>query len=331
MKKTIVALSLIATTSLLAYDTFKTQVAVTAGFNKFDSASKMEGTSLFGVRATIYENEVNMYGLQVGYEGATGIDYEGSNKKTDLHRIFTHVVADGEEEYDVTPYIFLGLGYEYLSNEIKGEPSQGFADLGLGFKYFFDENFNVLIETRAVGKFDTRDLDLTTNLGLGYMFGGKKSFKQKPIIALDNNAEDLENIVPQSSMDIVNAPVVKEENIQAAYNYPEEVSAMKIDNGESVVMPYEELSPIETTPVVSYEEVITSSGDYYVQMAAYNTTAPQPLINNLAQHGYSNTLVHQRGDTSLILVGPYMSREDALSANNDLKRIKADAFLYIMQ
>lgn len=329
MKKTIVTLSLIATTSLFAYDTFKTQVAVTAGYNKFDSASKMEDTSLFGIRATVYENEVNMYGLQVGYEGATGIDYEDSSKKTDLHRIFTHLVVDGEEEYDVTPYLFLGAGYEYLSEEIKGEPSQGFIDLGLGFKYFFDRNFNVLLETRAVGKFDTRDLDLTTNLGLGYMFGGKKSLKQKPIIALDKNEEDLEKIVPKRSIDIVNAPVVKEVQIQA-YTYPEEVSAMKIDKGERV-MPYKELSPIVTTPVVSYEEVAVSSGDYYVQMAAYNHTATEPLMNSLAKRGYANTLVHPRGNTSLVLVGPYMSREDALSAKRSLKSIKSDAFLYRMQ
>ncbi len=326
MKKIILTLSLITITSLVASDSLKTEVALTAGYNKFDSASSMENASLFGIRATVYENEVNMYGLQVGYECSTGIEYANEVIKTDLHRVFTHLVVDGEEEYDVTPYLFLGLGYEYLSDEIKGEPSQGFVDLGLGFKYFLDKNFNILLETRAVGKFDTRDLDLTTNLGLGYRFGGKYSAKPEPIIALDAHKKSMDIPVPATKISIVDIPRIE----VPSYQYPEEVSEMTIDRGEKVST-YHDTVPTATTPSVSYEEEVIVSGDYYVQMAAYNSTPTQPLIDTLAAQGYENTLVYPRGESNLVLVGPFMDRDEALRMKNALRSIRSDAFIYKMK
>ncbi len=326
MKKTILTLSLITMTSLVASDSLKTEVALTAGYNKFDSASKMENASLFGIRATVYENEVNMYGLQVGYEGSTGIEYAKEGKKTDLHRVFTHLVVDGEEEYDVTPYLLLGLGYEYLSDEIKGEPSQGFVDLGLGFKYSFNKNFNLLLETRAVGKFDTRDLDITTNIGFGYVFGGKYSAIAKPIIALDDHKQHKENMTPERKINIVKIPSPK----VASYQYPEEVTAMTIDKGEKVST-YHDTVPTVTTPSVSYEKEVIAKGDYYVQMAAYNSTPTQPLIDTLASQGYENTLVYPRGKTNLVLVGPFIDSSEAAQVKSALRSIRSDAFVYKMK
>ncbi len=329
MKKTIIALSLIAITSLVASEAFKTEVALTAGYNKFDSASKMENASLFGIRATVYENEVNMYGLQVGYEGSMGIEYNKEVTKTDLHRFFTHLVVDGEEEYDVTPYLFLGLGYEYLSDEIKGEPSQGFIDFGLGFKYFIDKNFNILLETRAVGKFDTRDLDLTTNLGLGYRFGGKYSAKIKPIIALDEHKRNVDTLTSATKIHVVDIPSVKESTIPS-YQYPEEVSDIAIEKGEKVST-YHDNTPTMTTPTVSYKEEVLVSDGYYVQMAAYKSTPTQALIDTLTENGYSNTLVYPRGDTTLVLVGPFVDREEAIRMQSALRSIRRDAFIYKMK
>ncbi len=342
MKKTIITLSLLAVSSLIASDDIRAEIAVTAGYNKFDSASKMDDASMFGIRATMYEDEVNKYGLQVGYEGATGIEYENSTVQTDVHRIFTHLVVDGEEEYNVIPYLFLGGGYEFLTDEIKGEPSQGFLDLGLGFKYFIDNNFKALIETRAIGKFDTRDLDFNVNVGIGYAFGGKQRTVFEPIIALGPQ-KDAKKIAPKTAINIVKAPMVQ------TTNHMDELTAMvnEIDTGvktssypkASTVAPissYDEIPmattmPFNEVPTSGYKEVSISSGEYYVQMAALDSTSTQPVVNDLTGNGYSNTIVHTRGNTNLVLVGPYLTRADALTAKSALKSIRPDAFLYRMQ
>ena len=335
MKKIAITLSLIAITSLMASDNIRAEIALTAGHNKFDSASKMEDASLFGIRATMYEDEVNKYGLQVGYEGATGIQFSGTSEQTDLHRIFSHLVVDGEEEYSVTPYLFLGGGYEFLTDEIKGEPSQGFLDLGLGFKYFFDNNFKALLETRAIGKFDTRDLDFNVNVGLGYAFGGKQRTVFEPIMALGPKKSSPKQTTPKAAINVVKAPMVQTTNPM------DELTAMvnEIDTGVTTpsykttsvstpVYSYDEM-PVATT--MPFEEVSISSGTYYVQMAALDITPTQPLVNTLIENGYSNTVVHLRGNTSLVLVGPYLTRADALSAKSSLKSVRADAFLFRMQ
>ncbi len=321
MKKTILALSLVATTLLMANDSLRTEIDITAGYNAFDSASKMDSASLFGLRATVYETEVNKYGLQVGYEGALGVDYEGTGKESDLHRLFTHMVVDGETEYHVTPYLFLGGGYEYLSDEIKGEPSQGFIDLGIGFKYFFENNFKVLLEGKGIGKFDTRDLDYHANLGLGYMFGGASKNSVKPIVTLDDKETITDiptRITPPKTRNITIVRVPVKDRVS-----PVEIAPRTRIN---VVNSY---TPVN---VVSYEDTaVATKGAYYVQMAALAKTSTQPLIETLNTNGYHNTLVHPRGETSLVLVGPYNSSQEALAAQGALKSVREDAFIYKMQ
>lgn len=319
MKKMMLTLSLVAGTFLMADDALKAQVALTAGYNKFDSASSMESTLLYGVRATIYENEVQSYGLQVGYEGNIGIAYENRTNTTDIHRLFTHLIADGEEEYGVTPYILLGLGYEYLTDEIKGELSQGFADFGIGFRYFFAENFNTSLESRVVGKFNTRDLDIMTNLGFGYMFGGKHSKKVEPIVALSPNTKAIDDMVPVSQINDITIANQAEDGLTDMEIYNEEVSNNQ--NG---------ISHEVTTPRATYTAT-AATGSYYVQMAAYRHTATHPLMSELSAHGIHNTSVHKRGGLSRILVGPYANRYEVRNALENLKRIRSDAFVYVMK
>jgi len=340
MKKVIVTLSLMAVSALIASDDIRAEIALTAGYNKFDSASKMDDTSLFGIRATMYEDEVNKYGLQVGYEGAMGIAYENSTEETDLHRLFTHLVVDGEEEYSVTPYLFLGGGYEFLTDEIKGEPSQGFLDLGLGFKYFIDNNFKALIETRAIGKFDTRDLGFNVNVGLGYAFGGKQRTVFEPIMALGSKKDlkkDATKITPKTAINIVKAPMIETTNhIDALTAMVNEIDAGVKTSTVAATSSYDEIPmattmPFDEVPVSNVNETLISSGEYYVQMAALNSTSTQPLVNDLTGKGYNNTKVHIRENTNLVLVGPYLTRADALTAKGALKSIKSDAFIYKMQ
>ncbi len=321
MKKTLL-LSLAALSSLMASGNLHKEVAVTAGYNKFDGASLMENAAFFGIRGTIYENEVNKYGLQVGYEGSSGVDYAQSGQTTSVHRFFTHLIADGEEEYNVVPYLLLGLGYEYLSDEIKGEPSQGFADAGIGFKYCIDEHFNLALETRAIGKLDTRDLDFNANLALGYMFGGERRDKFKPIVAFEKEKETTvpKSIVPKTTINVIHAPMVQ------PTPQIDEVTALvnEIDtNAKPIVTAQTSTNAVDAT--------VVNSGDYYVQMAALASTPTQPLVQQLSDKGYLNTIVYPRDDANLVLVGPYSSHKEAQKAKAALKHIRRDAFIYRMQ
>ena len=311
MKKIILTLSLMAVTSLMANDTMRTEVDLTAGYNKFDSASWLKNTTLFGIRATMYETEVNKYGLQVGYEGMPGIKYEKSSKKTDLHRIYSHVVIDGEEEYSIVPSLFLGGGYEYLTDEIKGEVSQGFVDLGIGFKYHVTENINVGIETRAIGKFNTRDLDFNVNLALGYMLGGKYERKVEPIFALDTNEVKIDTATEAIEPLQERATIIK---VPAEDNY-------------ATVSPVSSSDVVNTVVVDEAPRYTASTGSYYIQVAAYRSTPTQPLVNKLVRNGYSNTTVQYKNGKKLIVVGPFSSREEASLTLGGVQSVKADAFI----
>jgi hypothetical protein len=331
MKKRILTLSLLVATVLGANETFRTEVDVTAGYNKFDSASRLDSTTFYGIRATMYETEVNRYGLQLGYEGAFGTDYEKSKLDTDIYRLYTHLVVDGETEYRVTPYILLGGGYEYLSDEIKGETSQGFVDLGIGFKYHLNDYLSILFETRGIGKFDTRDLGFNTNLGLGYTLGGTYKEKIKPIEALDKKSDVSEKIAPSHNRPKLDTDMSPVKFVTTKEHRPVKFEKIVVDSRsdaryENEVDAYVKEESVAALPQYDTKEAAISD-DFYVQVAAYNVTDPEPLMKRLADKGYDNALLHQRGTTTLVLVGPYVSAKEANRIKRSLRSIKSDAFV----
>ncbi len=170
MKKTIFlsALLVFATSYLFADKGYSYQVTPVMGKNFSDTDSKMLNSNMMlGVRASAYEDE--FYGFQFSYMYGGDIGYLGSNDKTDLHRFYTGIVLDGEEEYSITPSLTLGFGYEVLSDPIATEQSQGFLSSGVGFRFHLIDYINISFETKAILKINSEDLDFVTNLGLGVM------------------------------------------------------------------------------------------------------------------------------------------------------------------
>jgi len=324
MKKKFTIISLLLATSLFANDAMRSEVELTAGYNHFDSASLLENATLFGIRGTMYETEVNKYGLQLGYEGTGGISYENRDpaKETSLHRLFTHLVVDGEEEYHVTPYLFLGGGYEYLSDEIKGEPSQGFVDLGVGFKYHFSNGFHVGVEGKGIGKFDTRDLGYNLSLTMGYTLGNLYSHKQEPLHAFEDKHKVKEG-APKKDLhrriDIIKVQADKRYEPMQIVEKKEEISPVMIE--PQTVSTYESIS----------EDNLIIEDAFYVQMAAYKSTPVQPLIDRLLEKGYTNTELYPKGELNTVIVGPYDTKIQAKEALKSLKMIKKDAFITTIQ
>ncbi len=192
MKKIISLGAFMLASSLFASHNYTYQVTPMVGKNFSDTDSRMLNTDMMiGIRATAYENET--YGFQFGYERASDIGYNNSSEKTNLQRFYTGIVLDGEEEYSIVPSLMLGAGYEVLSNSIENEPSQGFLSGGVGFKYYLLDYLNIALETKALIKINTEDIDISTTLGFGIMLDEDFNLNvmEKEQLIEENNDDDM--------------------------------------------------------------------------------------------------------------------------------------------
>ncbi len=301
-------------------------VELTAGVNKFDDDSRLSksNTTFYGLRGTIYDSVVNKYGFQLAYEGAYGVDYknltdEDKANESDVHRILANLVIDGNEDYKITPYLFLGAGYEYLSDEIKGEVSQGIADLGLGFRYNMDYGFSASLEGKGIGKFDSNDFDYTIGIVLGYNFVDHitkqpdNDSKDTPLI----KKEDVTMRVQANPRDIINRDIMDESAVEKT---PEVViNEVTIEPQTSAIYSEDSIEPV------------TIDQSYYIQVAAYKTQDPQPTARRVKALGFDNVNVEQKdssiGLLNVVLVGPYSSRGDAIRDLRKIKRVDRKAYV----
>lgn len=285
------------------------------GFNKFDSASKLSHSkgTFYSIKGTIYDSVVDKYGFGLVYEGAYGVDYKknDSNKKeTDVHRLFANLVIDGEEEWSIIPYIFMGAGYEYLSDEIKGETSQGIADLGIGFRYGLDYGLKLGLEGKCIGKYDTHDLDYEVGFLLGYDFSNTSHSKQ-----LLSTQTDIQTKTP---LQIINETEKSQEQpVQTIVNEITVEDANHITTTSPVVMP-------DNTNVVV-------DNAYYIQLAAYRSAQPNHMVLKAKRVGFENVEVVEdndyKGIIRRVLIGPYSSKSEARHDLFKAKRVERHAYI----
>ncbi len=177
MKKLLIT-SILSAASLFAADSHSFQLTPTFGKNYSDSASKMTNSDLlYGLKGS-WQNAEG-FGAEVGFESGSDIMYTGEETTTSLTRVFAHVNMYGESSYDITPYALLGTGYEFLSNNIQGDPDQGFIDAGMGFSYNLFTYLNLNFEVRALYKLDSEDIDYTGSLGFAVAFDEHFRLNQK--------------------------------------------------------------------------------------------------------------------------------------------------------
>jgi len=156
MKK-IIAIILI-TSSVFAQT--KSDVSITAGYNKFDDPEFLKsGVFFYGIRGGIYQD--NGYGVQVGFEHATGANCVG----LDLNRFYTNGIYMPQTSSSFKPYALASLGYE-TSNIHEHKPSQLFVGGGVGVRKKISQNLDGYIETRLLKKLKSSDVDIITTLGI---------------------------------------------------------------------------------------------------------------------------------------------------------------------
>ena len=314
MKKFALCTFLSLSTMLVAGDVTKYEIEPTIGYNGFDSNSKMESTFLYGLRGTIQPNRY--YGYRLSYERSDNLHYDNTatKKTTNLQRISGQLLINGEEEYQVIPYILVGGGYEILSNETQHDVSQGYMEGGIGFKYHMKNDLIFDLETKALKKFDTDDLDYMVTFGLGYLFD--PTFK-KPEIYQPKALEERKIVQPKP---IIEPAVI--EKVDAQYTFNE------IQDQPNSNM----IQPIEIAPAITYHQPIQSlsTKQYYVQIAAWFNSEDPKLLMNLDNRGFAYEIENAKRlgkEAQLVKVGPYKDLNDAKLALKDLKKIKKDAFI----
>ena len=314
--------------ALIASEGIKYEIDPVLSYNNFDSSSKMESTFMYGIRGTLPANDY--YAYRLSYQRSDNVHYASSaqftEKTTDVQRISGQVLMHGEEEYNVVPYILLGLGFESLSDETTHDVSQGYVEGGLGFKYNLYNNLYANVEGSVLKKFDTDDVDYIVNLGFGYMLGNpinKPKLYQQSVLdkgpIADNRYFKEQNVAKNIVVENVTRDAV-----DTKYTFNETQYIPEIDTISSSVTTEAIASP------VVYDAQPVNTNLYYVQVAAWFKSIDEKLLNKLDSRGFiydiENT-VRKGRDVQLVKVGPYEQYADAKVALRDLKKIKRDAYI----
>lgn len=140
------------------------------GVQGFDDKRALDGagTGILGLEKNLSEN----WGVELRYmytsadneRNIQNLDVDLQQASIDLLRYF------GGARWK--PYMAFGLGHADFENEFRtsGETQ---ANLGLGFRYAFDQNWSTRFDVRAINSLDVEQTDSIVSLGLSYAFGGR--------------------------------------------------------------------------------------------------------------------------------------------------------------
>jgi OOP family OmpA-OmpF porin len=177
MKKLLLSTSVAVVLSSSLMAEYTIEPVVTKSFTK--SSSSLDDYSSFGVKVS--RELVDSLSLQLGYEYADDAEYKGSNTTTDLMRYSVNALYDFKNSSNVTPYIYLGGGYEKVNNKHFGLDSQAIWNTGLGVKYALTETVSLFTEGRFTHKVETEDNDKSVGFGVSIKFGGEKQQPVQPV------------------------------------------------------------------------------------------------------------------------------------------------------
>jgi hypothetical protein len=83
-------------------------------------------------------------------------------------------VYEIESKYILTPYVFAGLGYEYVMDSRPNFDSQFYIDGGVGLRYPLQNNINIVSELKAMHMLKSnsdQDAEFAFYVGVGMPFG----------------------------------------------------------------------------------------------------------------------------------------------------------------
>jgi hypothetical protein len=224
--------------------------------------------------------------------GNLGKSYKSAS--TDVDRFYINGLHNIQTGYNrLNPYVYAGFGYERVDDEYNDYKSQGFFDAGMGLKFALSERVNLLADVQAIKKFRDNDLDILTSVGLGFFFGSTKQ------------------VAPETTV-----PAVKVEPTR-------EITIVKVKPNPM---------PTAKTVAVTAPKAV-QSGNYYIQLAAAFKTDLETgchYTDELKKEGIDYDIKYttiKGKNASILVVGPYNSKDEAKEDLAKIRKIAKDAFI----
>ena len=131
-----------------------------------------------------------------GVTGAVQFDLEG--------------VYEVESRYILTPYVFAGLGYEYVIDERPNFDSQFYLDAGLGLRYPLQNGINLVSELKGLQMLKSnskQDAEFALYVGVGIPFGLRKKPQDSDGDGVYNYADMCANTPAGTPVNLSGCPV----------------------------------------------------------------------------------------------------------------------------
>jgi hypothetical protein len=310
-----------------SYTSQKNKIDLLIGGNIFLDNDDIDNAMAAGIRYSRLLSGSNY--VQVGYEGVFGADYNSvqnispysndskniSNNNNqnittfgelDFHRLYINAMHEFLNYKALYPYMYAGLGFEFISEDDISLENSSFFQTGLGLRYDIGQ-YSLLSDVKALKRLNSSgDMNVVATLGFGMAFGqeaakkpAKRVFRQAPLPKMEQN-------------------IVTKQETKPYYN-PQPI--------------YKESTPTYTQQP-SYDQYETISDKaYYIQMGAFESH------KNIENSNYTNRINNMGLDTivkqvyrnnhpiKLLLVGPYYSEMEARADLNRAKSVVRGAFI----
>lgn len=197
MKKFLIALSLCASTAVFASDAdYNWEFTPTVGGVMPEGSSGLRDSFVYGLR--IAKNFENAFvdQLELGYDRVSDFDLKYAGSEPNLNMYHANLVKNLVNFSDnFKLYGLAGLGYMDFSKDVEGaDKSGGFAQYGLGLKYYWAENFATKLEARHVMNWDEGDDFMFYTLGFGVDFGKRYAAAAAPSVGDEDGDGVLDNV-----------------------------------------------------------------------------------------------------------------------------------------
>lgn len=184
MKKLFVGLVLASSLLFGAQGDHKAEITATVGGMTSEGNLDMEDSLVYGLRFGTYIEDTFFDMLEFGIERADSVDYENTNKDTDINRFFVNIVKEYNLNKDFALYGLAGVGYENIRTPLLDNDDDGFFNYGVGLKYWVNDDFALKAEVRHAISFEDQHNKLFYTLGFSIPLGKKVQeapVRQEPI------------------------------------------------------------------------------------------------------------------------------------------------------
>ncbi|MSN96130.1 OmpA family protein [Campylobacter sp. FMV-PI01] len=196
MKKILLALSLCATTALVANeDSYGWQITPVVGGTVFDGRLDLKQEFFFGLRVAKNIESSFIDHIELGYDRISNGKQKNKENKYNMNSYHLSAIKNLDITDNFKFYGLLGGGYLRFNDGVS-HPDSGFAQVGLGTKYYIADNFNLRLEARDVitlkGKVSN---NLFYSLGFGVDFGKREQLKILQEVAIVIGDEDGDGVL----------------------------------------------------------------------------------------------------------------------------------------